>query len=426
MDRTTGGWVLGRALSCQSTTLAFFLFTVMMLTIRFLTSRVEVRTVYRPKHLLPSFSNFEHASARGTLPDSHPILSFPKKRALVVEEEATATAIQTQNALETVVSGKVRTTNRTGGWCLTENQENQAKVECKNRDMLLVVMTMNRPWSLKRLIHSLDQATYDEHGGGGLVDLRVTVDRDHTGNVDAETMDFLNALQWKHGILEVHVWQEKVGLFGQWVDSWPAELYPENLYKAVILLEDDLEVSPHYAKWFIGAHESYGNITGVGAITGQRPILVAALNGPASLAEQVPSHVKAFGYLLMATWSLSPRHAVWRDFRKWVKDKRTNDPGFAPSVPGIVPNQWYEHFVTTGEQENMWEMWFIRFADERRLHTVYAWCEGGAKTIVGNWMEAGLHFSGEPVLDFPIATEWSGDLLAQHPLPLVGYDLLFQ
>lgn len=312
---------------------------------------------------------------------------------------------------------KMKRAKETKGWFLADDGKT-----CRQRDMMLVVMTMNRPESLKRLIHSISSAHYLPEN---TVDLRVTVDRDFSGGVDEATMQFLGELHWPHGLLEVVVWPEKMGLYGQWVHSWPAEKYPEGLYTAVVLLEDDLEVSPHYAKWFMGAHRAYGHVSGVGAVTGQRPNLVAALNGPPSVAGQVPGGVKAFGYMLMATWSFSPKHSVWRDFRQWVIRKRTEDPKFTPSVPGIIPNQWYEQFTLRGEEENMWEMWFIRFADERKLYTVYPWAEDGRKAIVGNWMEAGLHFSGTPSLDFPIMTEWHSNLLTQQALPLVGYDLDF-
>lgn len=312
---------------------------------------------------------------------------------------------------------KVQMAKASGGWFLSDDA-----LTCRQRDMLVVVMTMNRPKSLERLLKSVDTAEYLP---GSTVDLRVTVDRDYNGMADVDTLSLLDSIKWSHGLFEVIVWPKKVGLYGQWVHSWPAELYPETLYKAVVLLEDDLEVSPHYSKWFIGAHAAYGGLPGVGAVTGQRPNLVAAVNGPESVASQVPVGVKAFGYLLMATWSLSPKHSVWKEFRQWVLDKRANHPGFVPLVPGMVPSQWYEHFMTRGEEENMWEMWFIRFVDERRLHTVYPWVDGGSKTMVGNWMEAGLHFSGTPSLDFPITSDWDEGLLMQKPLSLVSYNLDF-
>jgi hypothetical protein len=315
---------------------------------------------------------------------------------------------------------KIQRAKESRSWFLTE--ENNEGFTCKQRDLLLVVMTMNRPKSLERLITSVSTARYSENMS---VDLRVTVDRSFSGDVHGPTMQFLNGMQWPHGVLELLVWPSKIGIFGQWVNAWPAEKYPADLYKSVVLLEDDLEVSPHYARWFIGAHKAYGNVSGVGAITGQRPNLVAAVNGPPSVESQVPSGVHAFGYLLMATWSFSPKHSVWVDFRKWVALRRSQSD-FEPLVPGIVPNIWYEHFKSRGEEENMWEIWFLRFADERRLYTVYPWVDEGKRTIVGNWMEAGLHFSGLPSLDFPISGDtWDQSLVLQNPLPLVGYDLHF-
>jgi hypothetical protein len=64
--------------------------------------------------------------------------------------------------------------------------------------------------------------------------------------------------------------------------------------------------------------------------------------------------------------------------------------------------------------------------DDMKLHTVYPWVQKGDETMVGNWKEPGLHFSGFNWLDFPITTEWDGRLLIQNPLPLVGYDLDFK
>ena len=304
-----------------------------------------------------------------------------------------------------------------GGWFLHENGK-----ACSTRDLRLMVMTMNRAWSLDRLLKSLQSAEYPP---GSTVDLHVTVDRDYDGNVDESTMKLLGSIEWTRGIYEVKVWQHKVGLYGQWVDAWEAELYPDNLYRAVILVEDDLEMSPNYFKWFVGAHEQYGWDERVGAITGQRPSLVAAIDGPPSVESAVPQGVKAFGYMLMATWSLSPKPQIWREFRKWVKLKRAEMPEFIPSVPGIVPDKWYTQFRSRGEEENMWEMWFIRFVHDRGLFTVYPWINGGRETIVGNWKEAGLHFSGKPMLDFPVSQTWDNSILEQAPLPLVGYNLQF-
>lgn len=118
---------------------------------------------------------------------------------------------------------------------------------------------------------------------------------------DASTLALLGGFEWPHGLLEVKLWAEPVGIYGQWVDSWPCELYPSDLYEAVVLLEDDLEVSPAYHAWFVGAHRTYTPA----AVTGMRAQLVAQKGARLSMEELVPKGVQVFAYRLIATWSAS-------------------------------------------------------------------------------------------------------------------------
>ncbi len=60
---------------------------------------------------------------------------------------------------------------------------------CQQGDMLLVVMTMNRPHSVKRLLNSLKTAEYSSYNS---IDLRVTVDSDHACKVDEEIKRLLS------------------------------------------------------------------------------------------------------------------------------------------------------------------------------------------------------------------------------------------
>lgn len=119
---------------------------------------------------------------------------------------------------------------------------------------------------------------------------------------DPSTLAILGSFEWPHGIFEVKIWPQPVGIYGQWVDSWPCELYPRNLYEAVILLEDDLEVSPLYHEWFVGAHKQAYNR--VGAVTGMRAQLVAQKGVQMSIEQLIPQDIQVFAYRLIATWSL--------------------------------------------------------------------------------------------------------------------------
>jgi hypothetical protein len=312
---------------------------------------------------------------------------------------------------------KIKLAKSRGEWFLEEKDYRK----CRPRDLRLVVMTMNRVNSLSRLLDSLYHAYYNP--SYPFVDLQVNVDVAQEGP-DSATIEFLNKFEWPHGFLEINVQDHSVGIYGQWVDSWPSERYPPWLYRAVVLLEDDLEVSPHFAQWFIEAHETY-KAPRVGAITGMRAQLVAKSGAQLPADQLVPPGVSAFAYKLIATWSMSPTHAMWTQFRAWVKEKRA-DRTFVPEVTGIVPSEWYMDFLAHGKEAGMWEMWFVRFASDFNYYTVYPWVENGAVSIVSNWREKGLHYTGDaPSLDFPLLQTWQPRLLLQEPLPFVEWDMAF-
>ena len=66
------------------------------------------------------------------------------------------------------------------------------------------------------------------------------------------------------------------------------------------------EMSPHYAKWFIGAHAAYTSKdpTRLAGVTGQRGSLIASVgvHPTSSLSEHLAPGTKAFAYRLIGTW----------------------------------------------------------------------------------------------------------------------------
>ena len=290
---------------------------------------------------------------------------------------------------------KIERARERGAWFLSDDDPTR----CATLDLRVVVMTMDRPRALERLLRSLRDARYPK---AMRVDLRVNVDRRSTDAPhDAPTLALLDAFEWTRGAFEAHAWPAPMGLYGQWLEAWPAEVFPSELYRAVVLLEDDLEVSPVYHQWFLDAHAAYGAREDIGAITGMRAALVATPHGR-SANELVPQDAGAFAYWLVATWSLSPTHAAWRRFRAWAQalDRRATDPGLLDTVA----RQWFRNFRSRGtEEDSMWEIWYMRFMHDQGLYTVYPWREDGA-AYVCNWREPGLHYSDANVSpDAPLA-----------------------
>lgn len=310
----------------------------------------------------------------------------------------------------------VHSAQRINVWHLNEGGD-----RCKQRDLRVAVMTMDRPHSLARLIRSLNDASYPQNA---TVDLQVTVDADD-GVADPRTIGYLRDLRWRFGILEVKVWRSRKGIFWHWLDAWPCESYPRDLYRAVVLLEDDTEVSPIYFDWFTRAHEMYCGGP-VGVVAGQRQWLVPKQTRGSRLDQLIPPGVNAFGYRLVATWGLSPCYDTWRSFRVWAV---ANYGKISPTIgdDDNVLDQWYKNFLAEGRQHSMWEIWFIRYCKDHDIFTVYPWLEKGA--VVRGWTERGLHFDGadpKPDHDFVSIASWNEALQKGFPprsLLLLDFDL---
>ena len=115
---------------------------------------------------------------------------------------------------------------------------------------------------------------------------------------------------------------------------------------------------------------------------------------------------------------MSPTHDAWRRFRAWVKQASGTDP----MVEGTVPGEWFRQFQTEGRADSMWEIWLLRFMHDQGLYTLYPWIEDGAKTIVCNWRERGLHYDSGG-RDFPLVADLPADLLTHTFVPYADWGL---
>lgn len=244
----------------------------------------------------------------------------------------------------------------------------------------IIILTYNRPVSLLRCLKSCRRAEYYGHN----VDLTIWIDRSVDGRVDAAVQTTATGFFWPHGSMAVNVWDQHVGLFGQWIDTFTAE----NDDDFAVILEDDLEVSPLFYKWIVGARSTYAHRSDIFGYTLQRGTLRARPKGLKSSLSIDPLE-KAFLYLLVGSWGYAPNSKEWRNFRNWFH-KMSHDPTFKPYVENLKPTEWYRG---QEKRKTMWTMWHIRYADENRLYTVYSNLDN-KKTLASNWREPGLHFRG--------------------------------
>jgi len=102
------------------------------------------------------------------------------------------------------------------------------------------VLTYNRPAPPQRLLASLQRAEYE-----CIVDINFRIE----AGAPAEVIEIAESFNWTHGQKELHVGVVTGGLMRTIVESWD----PKDPEEAVILLEDDIEVSAVFFKWIVHA-----------------------------------------------------------------------------------------------------------------------------------------------------------------------------
>lgn len=206
----------------------------------------------------------------------------------------------------------------------------------------LIVLTMNRPTALRRLLDSLARAEYL----GDVVDLDIWVDRPAEESQSWQAVKGLSEeFDWPHGRKSVHIRDSPGGLRRQWLETWDASGVSNSGTKALIL-EDDLEVSKHFWRWLKSVHAKYGDRANIAGFTLQRAQLCALKNECAGKQLQggPVQDGESFGMPLVGSWGFSPTAKHWAKFTGWAKEYG-NTP---PYVAGIVPDDWYRQFEKSG------------------------------------------------------------------------------
>lgn len=121
-------------------------------------------------------------------------------------------------------------------------------------NIAIVVITYNRLNSLKRLIDSLLKAKYDES-----VNLIISIDR---SDIFEQMYNYASKIIWMYGDIEIKVAEKRLGLKKHVMQC--GELL--NQYEHIVVLEDDLYVSPgfyQYTKEMIYKYDDNENIAGI-------------------------------------------------------------------------------------------------------------------------------------------------------------------
>jgi len=195
----------------------------------------------------------------------------------------------------------------------------------------IVVITYNRDRSLYRLLQSLNNAKYPTNN----VRLVISIDRSDNEKV----LSAANEFNWKYGEKIIKQHTERMGLKNHILCCGDLT----NEYGSIIMLEDDLFVSPYFYSYAQLSSEFYNDDEHVAG--------VSLYNHTFNEVAVIPFYPIDDGsdvYFLQiaASWGQLFWKHKWQQFRKWYKNNNiTTIKNVPDSILRWPESSWKKHFI---------------------------------------------------------------------------------
>lgn len=178
-----------------------------------------------------------------------------------------------------------------------------------NKEKIAIVCVgYNRIDSIKRLYSSLLDAFYPND------DIPLIFSIDASG--DQALYDYVQQVEWPHGEKYVNIEQNRLGLKNHIFQCGDLTRY----FKAIILLEDDLYVSPSFYYYTAAAVDKYGDNRHVAGIS----LYSSDMNGFAGLPFiPLKTESDVFAWQTVVSWGQCWTEQMWSGFRDWY-DQNVN------------------------------------------------------------------------------------------------------
>jgi len=212
-------------------------------------------------------------------------------------------------------------------------------------DIPIVIATYNRPHSLQRILASLNKVSYKS-----TVKLYISID----GGGDDETLKISNDFTWVHGTKEVIHHSENLGLRKHILSCGDLALQ----HDAIVLLEDDLYVSPVFYTYIEQAVDFYKNEKIIAGIS----LYSHNFNESAQFAfTPINDGFDLYFLQIASSWGQCWTNFQWRAFRDWYKNNENCQFSISAGLPLDVVN-W---------PEKSWKKYYIKYMVENGLFFAY-------------------------------------------------------
>jgi hypothetical protein len=190
-------------------------------------------------------------------------------------------------------------------------------------DIAIVVAVYNRPVSMRRLLQSLENANYHTYQNISLI-----ISIDYSGNETCSSI--AHSFEWEYGQKQIIVHTEKLGLKKHILSCGDLS----ERYDAVIVLEDDLLVSPEFYDYTQQAYQFYKQESNVAGIALYRPSLNEIMYCP---FEPIHDGYDNFFMQVPCSWGQMWTREQWAKFRRFLNKEEGIQNNY--HIPGTV-QQW--------------------------------------------------------------------------------------
>ena len=198
----------------------------------------------------------------------------------------------------------------------------------------IVTIAYNRPEALKRLLTSIEAAVYPE---GVHPDLVISIDKSDSDEVKNAARKF----EYSHGNKVIIEREERMGLRAHVLACGDID----NEYGSIIVLEDDLYVSPAFYSYAVAALDFTSGDERIGAVSLYNHLFnVHARVGFTAIDDGFDNW-----YLQMASsWGQAYTKEQWKGFRNWYemnKERDLTDPFVPANVSGWSDKSWLKYYI---------------------------------------------------------------------------------
>lgn len=268
---------------------------------------------------------------------------------------------------------------------------NSINKESNKSKVAIVAVGYNRLHSMQRLLNSIQNAVYTQEN----IPLVISID----ASGDEELYSYVRSFEWNHGEKIVNIETNRLGLVSHIFQCCSLTKY----FKAVIILEDDLYVSPYFYDYVTVAVDKYGDSDRIAGISLYTPQSYGYGRLPFIPLRDSSS---TFLYQDVSTWGECFTGKMWNRFMEWYQANKDRD-----FMEVQMPNQ-------IKKWTRAWSRYYNAFVVENELSFVYPY-----DSYTTNFSDAGEHgTTGTTAVQVPIV--WTKrDFVMPDTGEMVSYDI---